>query len=250
MRAFTDHFAFAAGSYRSYRPHYPAALFDWVASFTPTRDRAWDCGTGSGQAAVALATRYAEVLATDASVAQLASAERAAGVSYLAMRAERCALATRSVDLVTVAQALHWFDHSAFFVEVDRVLRPGGVLAVWSYGLLTIDPAIDALLQHFYAETLGPYWPSERALVDSGYAGIDFPYPEVAPPLLEMEESWTLPQLAGFLSTWSAVGRYQNALGVDPLPDVLRGVGSAWGSADTRRQVRWPVVPRLGRKPM
>ena len=249
MPTFTDHFAFAAGSYASYRPRYPAALFEWIASFSPTRDRAWDCGTGSGQAAVMLAKHYGEVVATDPSLAQLANAERVAGVRYLAMTAERCALAAHSTDVVTVAQALHWFDHAAFFTEADRVLRPGGSLAIWSYGLLTIEPAIDVLLQRLYVESLGPYWPAERALVDSGYAGIELPYPEVDPPALEMEATWSLAQLAGFLSTWSAVGRYRKALGANPLPDFIRGAANAWGSAATRR-VRWPLVVRLARKRM
>lgn len=249
MPAFTDHFAFAAGSYASYRPRYPTALFEWIASFSPTRDRAWDCGTGNGQAAVALAKHYGHVVATDPSVAQLARAQRAAGVSYLAMTAERCALAARSADLVTVAQALHWFDHAAFFVEADRVLRPGGALAIWSYGLLTIEPAIDVLLQRLYVDILGPYWPAERALVDSGYVGIELPYPQVDPPALEMEATWSLAQLAGFLSTWSAVGRYRNARGTDPLPAFIRGATPVWGSAATRR-VRWPLVVRLALKCM
>jgi SAM-dependent methyltransferase len=250
MPAFTDHFAFAADSYRSFRPRYPAALFDWIASFTPGHDRAWDCGTGSGQAAVALAERYGEVMATDPSMAQLASAERAAGVSYLAMTAERGAFAARSMDVVTAAQALHWFDCRAFFPEVDRVLRPGGVLAVWSYGLLTIDPKIDALLRPFYVETLGPYWPAERALVDSGYAGIELPYPEIAAPAFTMEATWSLSQLAGYLSTWSAVGRYRTTLGADPLSPLMPGVAAVWGAPEELRRVRWPLVARLGRKLM
>jgi SAM-dependent methyltransferase len=247
MPAFADHFAFAARSYASYRPRYPAALFDWIASFTPVRARVWDCGTGSGQAAVALAPRYGEVIATDPSVAQLASAERAVGVTYMAMTAEHGALAAGSMDLVTVAQALHWFDVRAFFAETDRVLRPGGVLAVWSYGLLSIDPVIDVLMQRLYRDTLGPYWPSERALVDSGYAGIAFPYPEVTSPELAMEATWTLVQLGGFLSTWSAVGRYRMTLGSDPLPAFMSDVAAAWGTSESR-QVRWPLVARLAQK--
>ncbi|HET9013696.1 MAG TPA: class I SAM-dependent methyltransferase, partial [Gemmatimonadaceae bacterium] len=234
MPDFRDHFAFAARSYASYRPHYPPSLFDWLRSLTPRHQAAWDCGTGSGQAAVALARRFDQVVATDASLAQLANADRAPGVHYLAMKAEQCALASRSVDLVTVAQALHWFDHRRFFAEVDRALRPGGVLAVWSYGLLAVDPAIDPLLARFYEERLGAYWPAERVLVERGYAGIALPYPELAPPALAMEQSWSLGQLAGFLSTWSAVGRYRAATGVDPVPELVRELEPAWSPATTR----------------
>lgn len=249
MPAFRDHFAFAASAYASYRPHYPPALFAWLASETHGHERAWDVGTGTGQAAIALAEHYESVIATDPSLAQLASADRAHGVEYAAMRAESSALQGESADLVTVAQALHWFDRAPFFTEVDRVLRPGGVLAVWSYGLLTITPAIDARLRHFYSDTLGAYWPSERALVDSGYAGIALPYPELPTPGMAMEASWALTQLLGFLSTWSAVGRYRMSVGTDPLRELAPDLGSVWGEEE-RRQVRWPLTLRAARKRM
>lgn len=249
MPAFSDHFALVSASYASYRPHYPASLFEWLASRTAMHERAWDCGTGSGQAAVALAHHFREVIATDASVAQLAQAVAAPGVSYAAMSAERCALAARSMELVTVAQALHWFDRPAFFAEVDRVLRPGGSLAIWSYGLLAIDPAVDAILDEFYRERLGRYWPSERALVESGYAGIELPYPEEVTPRISMDATWSLAQLGGYLSSWSAVGRFRKALGTDPIPDVMQKLAAVWDATETKR-VRWPLVVRLGRKPL
>ena len=249
MPDFRDHFAFAASSYASYRPHYPRALFHWLESLTPRHEVAWDCGTGSGQAAVALARHFGQVVATDASLAQLANADRARGVHYLAMRAEQCALGAGSVDLVTVAQALHWFDHPRFFAQADHALRPGGVLAVWSYGLLAVDPAIDPLLHRFYEERLGAFWPAERALVERGYAGIALPYPELEPPAFTMEESWSLAQLVGFLSTWSAVGRYRTATGTDPLPELVRELETAWEPARERR-IRWPLIVRAGRKPL
>ena len=249
MPAFRDHFAFAASSYASFRPGYPAALFAWLASATREHERAWDCGTGSGQAAIGLAAHYEAVVATDPSVSQLSSAEGARGVEYVAMSAESSALRAESMDVVTVAQALHWFDREGFFAEVDRVLRPGGLLAVWSYGLLAIEPAIDARLHHFYSNTVGPYWPSERALVDTGYAGIALPYPELPTPRIAMEASWTLAQVLGFLSTWSAVGRYRAAEKADPLPELSHDLASVWGT-EGRRQVRWPLTLRAARKRM
>jgi SAM-dependent methyltransferase len=247
MPAFNDHFSRAAASYASYRPRYPAALFEWLSSITIGRERAWDCGTGSGQAAVPLAERFVEVVASDPSTAQLANAGRAPGLSYVAMTAERAALDDECVDLVTVGQALHWFERTRFFSEVDRVLRPGGTFAVWSYGLLAVTPAIDAIIGRFYRDVLGPFWPSERALVDSGYAGIALPYAELIAPVMTMEADWSLEQLGGYLSTWSAVGRYRERVGEDPLPDILREAGSAWGVASTHR-IRWPLVVRAGHK--
>jgi SAM-dependent methyltransferase len=148
---------------------------------------------------------------------------------------------------VTVAQALHWFDRPRFFAEVDRVLRPGGTLAVWSYGLLTVDPAVDLQVDHLYREVLGAYWPSERALVDSGYAGIALPYAELARPDIAMAADWSLTEFGGYLSSWSAVARYRAATGVDPLPSFLRDLADPWGPAP--RRVQWPLVVRTARKP-
>lgn len=248
MTAFRDHFSLSASSYAAHRPRYPMALYRWLASQSPTRKRAWDCGTGSGQAAVALAEWYDEVVATDASVSQLASAEVTRGVMYVASVAEEASLAAGSMDLVTVAQALHWFDHDRFFAEVDRVLRPGGAVAVWSYGLVGIEPSIDHLLRSFYHETLGDFWSAERAMVDRGYADISLPYPETRAPRYVMRAEWTLDQVVGFLSTWSAVGRYKLATQRDPIPAILTRLREAWGDS-TRRVARWPLTVRLARKP-
>jgi SAM-dependent methyltransferase len=165
----------------------------------------------------------------------------------MAMTAECSAFADGSVDLVTVAQALHWFEHDAFFGEVRRVLRPGGMVAVWSYGLLRIDPGLDPIIARLYREILGPFWPAERALVDAGYAGVDFPFAEVHPPVVAMEARWTLPQLMGYLSTWSAVRRFRDARAEDPLHIPARELEATWGPADTVRTVHWPLAMRVGR---
>ena len=247
MSSFRDHFGSAARAYAAYRPHYPAALFDWLCSVTTGRERAWDCGTGNGQAAVALVDRFADVVATDPSIDQLRNAVRQPRLSYVATTAEQAAIRSRSIDLVTVAQALHWFDRPRFFDEVDRVLRPGGTLAVWSYGLLTIDAQVDRHLAHLYRDVLGPYWPSERAFVDSGYAGIALPYPELARPEIAMEADWSLAEFGGYLTSWSGVGRYRAQTGNDPVPAFLRDVEAAWGPGS--RRIRWPLVVRAGRKP-
>jgi SAM-dependent methyltransferase len=249
MATFRDLFAFAAGSYASHRPAYPAELFRWLASVSRGQELAWDCATGSGQAAVSLADHFAGVVATDASMTQLSSARRRPGVHYVATPAEAAALAPGSADLVTVAQALHWFDRPRFFAEVERVLRPGGLLAVWSYGMIRIAPAIDAVLHRFYEVELGRYWPAERALVESGYAGIALPYPEEPTPAFEMETRWRLDQLGGYLSTWSAVGRYAAAVGTDPIPAVVRELEQVWGPDEPRR-IEWPLVVRVSRKSM
>ncbi len=246
MPSFHDRFAFAAGAYASYRPRYPAALFDWLRGRLPKARRVWDCGTGSGQAASALAKRFELVIASDPSIAQLSHADRANAPRYVAMTAEACALARGSIDLVTVAQALHWFDREAFFGEVCRVLVDGGVLAIWSYGLPSVEPAIDEVLRQFHDVEVGPYWSPERRLVERGYEGVELPIVEEPVPGFPMYVSWTLPQLGGYLSTWSAVGRYREATGSDPVLGVMRELAGRWGRADDERVIRWPLTLRVG----
>jgi SAM-dependent methyltransferase len=247
MSSFADHFSLSAAAYASYRPRYPESLFEWLSSVARDNERVWDCATGSGQAAVGLATRFAHVVATDPSAAQLAHAERADGIDYAVMTAEQSAIANRSVDLVTVAQALHWFDRDAFYAEARRVLRPGGLLAVWSYALGAFgEPALDEALQRFYSETVGPYWPAERAIIDAGFAQMEFPFAELHAPDLVMDAHWTFDQFAGYLSTWSAVQRARKATGRDPLPAFLELIAPSWGPSMQGRRIGWPLAIRIG----
>ena len=244
---FHDHFSSAAPEYRAYRPRYPASLFEALAAAAPHRRLAWDCATGSGQAAVALAAHFDAVVATDASERQLAAVELHPRVRYARAPAEASGLPGGSVALITVAQALHWFDRPAFFAEVRRVGSPGGLLAAWCYGLMEIDPAVDPLVLRFYGDTVGPYWPPERALVESGYRNIDFPFEEIVLPPAHMEARWTLGELCGYLGTWSATLRYRSATGSDPVPGLKESLAPIWGDPSVRRPVRWPLAVRAGR---
>jgi SAM-dependent methyltransferase len=245
---FADHFSKSAAAYAVYRPRYPQALFAWLASVAPGLERAWDCATGNGQAAAGLAAHFTHVVATDPSTAQLAHAERDARVHYAAMTGERPALATHSVQLVTVAQALHWLDRDVFYAEARRILVPGGLIAIWSYALGVFgEPGLDEALRRFYTETVGPYWPAERSIIDAGYATLEFPFEELAPPPIVMEVSWGLDQLAGYLSTWSAVQRARAATGSDPLAGFLTVLEPLWGGSAVRRTIRWSLAMRIGR---
>ncbi len=244
---FTDLFSRRAEAYARFRPRYPAELFAYLAAMAPARDRAWDCGTGSGQAAVALADRFAWVVASDPSGAQLRHAVRTVRVRYLVGAAEAAPLASASVDLVVAAQALHWFDVDRFNREAVRVARPGGVIAVWSYGAWHADEPIRAVLERFYRDTVGPFWPPERAIVDAGYAGIPFPFAELAPPAFRMEARWTLGELCGYAGTWSAVQRYRDAKGHDPVAELRGELQSVWGDPKTPWIVTWPLSVRVGR---
>jgi SAM-dependent methyltransferase len=248
MSSFSDHFSSSASHYARFRPSYPPALFAWLASVAPDHQRAWDCGTGSGQAAVPLAENFAHVVATDPSAAQLAHAPTRSGLHYAVMSAERSALAAGSMSLVTVAQALHWFDQPAFYAEARRVLVSGGLLAVWSYGLLTLhDPMLDDIVRGFHEVTVGPYWPAERRLVDEGYASLALPFEPVEAPPFSMQAAWTLDHLAGYLSTWSAVQRARTATGRDPIPGVVESLRAAWGREEDARSVTWPLTLHVGR---
>lgn len=244
---FKDHFSVHAADYAAARPDYPAALFQWLADRVDGHELAWDCATGNGQAAHALARHFAHVVATDASAEQIANAVPLPGVEYRVATAETPGLDRASVDLVTVAQALHWFDRPRFYDAARHVLRPGGLLAVWGYGLFTVTPPLDECIRDFYTRVVGPYWPLERRLIDERYETLDFPFREVTPPALEMERSWTLDRVLAYLRTWSAVQRYRTREGRDPLALVADDIARLWGQ-QAQRVVRWPLYLRVGRR--
>lgn len=242
---FKDHFSGHAADYASYRPHYPAALFDWLATQAPARDRALDCACGNGQAALGLAQHFGEVVATDASLPQLQAAPAHPRVGYVCARAEQLPLPDASLELLTVAQAAHWFDLPAFHREAERVLRRGGLLAVWGYGLTRISPALDTVIGDFYANTLQDHWPPERHHLEQGYRNLALPWPEteaqLETPDFQMRARWTLPQLLGYLATWSATRLYIKVSGQDPLPALAAELAIHWGAPDKRRTVEWPI---------
>jgi SAM-dependent methyltransferase len=244
---FKDHFSGHAGTYASFRPGYPPALFDFVAALPRGRALAWDCATGNGQAAGPLAARFARVIATDASAEQLAHAEPQANVEYRQAPAEASGLEPGSVDLVTVATAVHWFDFDRFYAEVERVLAPGGALAVWAYNLARISPEVDVLTDRLSHEIVRAWWPPERRFVDEEYRTLPFPFAEVAVPELWIEERWDLARYLHYLGTWSALTRYVQANGRDPRDEIHAGMAAAWGDPAAVRTVRWPIMMRAGR---
>jgi SAM-dependent methyltransferase len=244
--AFQDYYSGHAADYRAFRPAYPKALFAHLASVAPGRDLAWDCGTGSGQAAVELAAHFARVLATDASAEQVRNAETHPRVEYAVARAESCPLPDRFADLVTVAQALHWFDFDRFYVEVRRVCRPGGLLAVWTYELHSVNPAVDGVLHRFQAD-VGAYWPPDRVWVDTHYRTIPFPFPELSVPRFEMTAEWDLARMLGYMSTWSATKAFIRARRFDPVERLAGEFAQAWQEPARTRSVRWELTVRIGR---
>ena len=245
---FKDHFSRRAALYAAYRPHYPKALFMYLSGLTADHDLALDCGTGNGQAAVELAKHFARVVATDPSAAQIEQATRRPNIEYRLAPAERSGLAAQSVDLVTAAQALHWFDAAAFFAEAARVVKHDGVVAVWGYGDPVLDTAqLQRLLHHFNRVKLEPYWFAERKLLLDGYRTVDFPFDELTPPAFHLRVEWTLDELLGYLRTWSSTARYVDQHGIDPVAELEGQLVAEWGDRDTAREIQWPLYVRVGR---
>lgn len=245
MMSFKDHFSRDSAAYAEYRPHYPAELFSWLASVSPAHSLAWDAGTGNGQAAVALADHFTRVVATDPSEKQITHAATHPRVEYR-VAGEAAGLEPGSADVVTVAQALHWFDRPRFWAEARRVLRPGGIIAVWCYALQQVSPDVDEIINRFYRVTVGPYWTPDRKLVEDGYRSIEFPFEEFAIPEFAMTSEWTLEQQVGYLGTWSAVGRYRAQVGSDPIALVRRELEAVW-PRNQKRRISWPLSVRASR---
>jgi ubiquinone/menaquinone biosynthesis C-methylase UbiE len=245
---FQDHFSAVARRYADFRPQYPGELFDYLVTIAPARSLAWDCAAGSGQATVDLAQRFERVIATDASAEQIGSAKPQRNVEYRVATAEQSGLPDGCADLITVAQALHWFDLERFYAEARRVLKPDGVLAAWAYGINDVEgEAVNEIVQDFYSNIVGPYWPPERKLVEDGYRTIPFPFNEIAPPAFRMEAKWTVEQLLGYFSTWSATNRYIKATGRNPLEPLSEALSRAWGDVTVARSIAWPLSLRVGR---
>jgi ubiquinone/menaquinone biosynthesis C-methylase UbiE len=244
--SFKDHFSTQSAAYSRHRPAYPQALIDFVAALAPERRLVVDCATGNGQAALALAGHFDCVLAVDGSRSQLARAPSHPRVCYAAAVAECLPLRDRSAGLVAAAQAAHWFDLDRFHAECRRVLVPEGVVALWTYEKFRVDPVVDAVIDRFYTEVVGPYWPPERRLVEEGYRTIAFPWREEPAPSFALETDWDRSQVLGYLATWSAVQRYKDHRGRDPLSSLEPALRACWRDGESRR-LRWPIHLRIGR---
>jgi SAM-dependent methyltransferase len=242
---FKDHFSERAAGYASYRPHYPPALADWLASVAPARTTAWDAGCGSGQLSTLLGDRFAKVIATDASEAQVAQAMVHPNVEYRVEPAEKTSIVDGTIDLITVAQAAHWLDLSAFYQEASRVARDGAIVALIAYGHTQVVPDVDAVIQRFYSGALDPFWPPERKHIETGYRNLPFPFTRLSSPSFAMRVSWSADELIGYIRTWSAVRAMEKATDSSATEQFAAELRQAWGDAD--RDVAWPLVILAGR---
>jgi ubiquinone/menaquinone biosynthesis C-methylase UbiE len=241
-----DLFSKQSKKYAVSRPTYPESLFDFLVGLVDRKELAWDCATGNGQAAVALSKHFHQVIASDMSKKQIENAKQKSNIRYEVFPAEKAALEDDSVDLITVAQALHWFNFKEFYNEVKRVLRKDGVIAAWAYGLHSVSPEIDKVTYHLYEDILGKYWPKERKYIEGRYEDVPFPFKPLPAPQFEIKLNWSLAELVNYLYTWSSVQKFLEKNNDDPVKQILGDLEEAWGSRQ-RMQVVWPIYIKAGR---
>lgn len=241
-----DNFSTQAEGYSKYRPYYPAEMIAYIASFVENKQCALDVATGNGQVAGELAKHFKQVYATDISEKQLENAVKADTIIYKAESAEQTSFGENQFDLITVAQAIHWFDFDAFYKEVYRILKPDGIFAVLGYGLFNTNGEAEKLLKHFYHDITGPYWDAERRYLDENYTTIPFPFEEVKVKQFTNEFTWTFEQLTGYLETWSAVQHYIKKNGGNPVDIIREELKESWEKGD--RKVTFPLLLRIGIK--
>lgn len=245
--SFLDYFSAQAAEYARYRPGYPESMFDYFCELAPDRLLAWDCATGNGQAAISLASVFEKVAATDASRQQIDNAFRHPRIEYKVAPAEHSGLDDASVSLITVAQALHWFDLPEFMREARRVLKPGGIIAVWCCNKSLIDEDVTEVIRRYNREILRDFWSDRIELVENGYLTIDFPFQEIPSPEFMGESEWDLHEYTGFLNTWSAAKSYAESHGHSPVDEIFEDLKKAWGPVEQKRKVRWPMQLRVGK---
>jgi hypothetical protein len=241
-----DYFSDQSKAYATFRPTYPKELYEFIFSHLKNKGVAWDCATGNGQVAHYLSDYFQKIYATDISQKQIDNAFLKDNIVYSVCKAEQTSFADQQFDLITVAQALHWIDTSAFYKEVIRTSKPDALLAVWGYALLSVNERIDPLFLDFYHNTVGPFWDAARKLVEEQYRGISFPFEEIPSPLFALRVEWTLPQFAGYLSSWSATQNYVKTKGEDPVPLFIESVKKHW-KEDEVKTVTFPLFLRLGK---
>jgi len=244
---FRDYFSSQSKEYAQHRPSYPESMFDYLASLAPGRELAWDCGTGNGQAALALTNNFRKVVATDASAAQIENAFPHEKVTYRVEQAENTTIPSHTVDLITVGTAVHWFDFDAFYTEVRRVGKQDSILAVWTYHFPVIEPEIDLWLENFYRVTLEGYWPEQIRFLEQRYQTLPFPFEEIQPPRFEMEAEWGLSDLIGFITSWSAVRKLMEAQGEAPFEEQVEKLEAIWREKSKKYAIRWPLHFRIGK---
>lgn len=241
-----DNFSSVSSKYAQFRPVYPAEVFQYLYTLTDQKDVAWDCGTGNGQVAYDLAKTFRYVCATDISRSQIDHAIAATNIFYSVQPAEKTDFEDKKFNLITVAQAIHWFDFDRFYAEVNRTAKEGGLLCVLGYGRIQISTIIDNIINDFYTRSLGKYWDKERKYIDENYETIPFPFEEIKTPKFQIDLEWTLEHLLGYLDTWSAVTHFKKMNGTNPLEVLKTELEKHWQDGVVM-PVSFPMLLRVGK---
>ena len=247
MKGVIDNFSKQAGGYKKFRPSYPDALYQRILQEVKARNHVWDCGTGNGQVAAALANYFTTVSATDISEQQLKQVTPHPAITYSICRAEKTNFLADTFDLITVAQAIHWFDFDEFYREAFRVSKPDGIIAVWGYGLIFFNDDTDALISNFYHKVTGPYWAPERKYIDEAYQTIPFPFEEInIAERFVIKQEFTLNQLGGYLNTWSSIQKFQEVNNYNPVGDLIKILQATW-SEGAVKTATFPIFMHVGK---
>jgi SAM-dependent methyltransferase len=242
-----DNFSIQASSYAKFRPVYPLALYEHLLKFIGSKNIAWDCGCGNGQVAGVLSGHFDLVIATDISPTQIQHAVQKPNVEYRVLPAEKTDIISGSLDLITVAQAIHWFNINEFYEEVRRVSKPRAILAIWCYDLPQINLNLNDVIGYLYEDILGDqFWDPERKLVEEHYQTIPFPFEEISLPEFHIQTQWNFDQLIGFLNSWSAVQHYVRKNNINPVEELSQQLKTAWGNEKIQK-VTFPIYTRVGK---
>lgn len=248
MSSFKDNFSKQAEVYVKFRPTYPKELFEFLKGLTLEHKLAWDCGTGNGQSAIKLADYYENVYATDPSQEQIRNATAHNRIFYKVENAETPnSIEDNSVDLITVAQAVHWFDFAKFYTQVKRVLKPNGVIAVWAYGIPTINRDIDNIIKDFHDNVVGEFWLPENKLIDKGYSTIPFPFNQIKTPDFFIKKEVTLSETLGHLRSWSATQKYIDKYNENPLEHLSEKLQEHWKNIEIEKEITWKLILKVGK---
>ena len=247
MKTSSPDYSSYAKQYAQSRPGYPEELFEYLSSLASQHKLAWDCATGNGQAAVSLTKYFKKIMATDISSEQIKHSVAHNQIEYKVCEAENSGLGDNSVDLITVASAIHWFDLDNFYKEVERVLHRSGIFAAWTYHVCYIEPPFEKLFLNFYTDILSPYFLKGAKLVDEKYSTLILPGEQIVTKNFFIRVDWKLDTMLTFIGSWSGTQHYIKETGKNPVDFIFADLKQIWGNPETVHTLRWPLFIKISR---